>query len=670
MKKILLFVALVVGCCTLPAAPTTHNSLPQIGAQVFIEPGQTPEEIESLFALMRDNGMTVCRIRLFESYLKKADGTWDFTLFDTAFRMADKYGIDVYCTLFPYTPFTDVGGFKFPSSRRHQQRVAEYIERSVTHFSNYKSLKAWVLINEPGILELNFDEELTREVFEGWMAENASPQYNAKGYPVANFDRERFLVYYHTWYLEWLAGEIRKYDRVRELHVNPHAIFEMAACYDFPAWRKFLSTLGGSAHASWHFGYFARNRYNVAMSANAEIVRSGAGELPWIMTELQGGNNLYSGIDPMCPTREEIAQWLWINIATGAKANIFWSLNARSSGPEAGEWAMVNFKNEPSDRVEAAAEVAAVLKGNPGLFSSARVMESGIDILYNKASMWVEASQAPGRGTGNARSAGTTMISPLAYFEALTELGLQANFREVGEFDFSREDYTGRTIILSHQISLDEQSVRSLEAFVQKGGTLIMDGLTGFYDQYAHASLVHEFNMKGLLGAQLLELKVNGELFPVTVNGHRLHAHMWLGTLETADAEAVGYNGREAIACVNEYGRGRVVWVPSLLGMGARKNGDYGEVAAWLAELLPAETLSQNFRFSGHVSGLQMKSMQSGEDYLSVIINKGTETRELTLFTPVDAAPFVLFANKGGGADGNRITINPEETIVIRWSCR
>ena len=38
--------------------------VPQIGAQVFVEPGQTPEDIDGFFRLLRDNGMKVARIRM------------------------------------------------------------------------------------------------------------------------------------------------------------------------------------------------------------------------------------------------------------------------------------------------------------------------------------------------------------------------------------------------------------------------------------------------------------------------------------------------------------------------------------------------------------------------------------------------------------------------------
>jgi len=72
---------------------TSPLQFPFIGAQVFIEPGQTPEEIDTWFRVLKENHFSVCRIRMFESYMKKEDGSWDFTLFDNAFRSAEKHGI-------------------------------------------------------------------------------------------------------------------------------------------------------------------------------------------------------------------------------------------------------------------------------------------------------------------------------------------------------------------------------------------------------------------------------------------------------------------------------------------------------------------------------------------------------------------------------------------------
>lgn len=85
------------------AAQEDFFGTPKFGAQVYIEPGQTPEYTENLFRQLKENGMKMCRIRLFERYMRTPDGGWDFSLFDRAMRLAQKYDIKVAATFFPYT---------------------------------------------------------------------------------------------------------------------------------------------------------------------------------------------------------------------------------------------------------------------------------------------------------------------------------------------------------------------------------------------------------------------------------------------------------------------------------------------------------------------------------------------------------------------------------------
>ena len=94
--------------------------LPFIGAQIFIEPGQTTEQIDGWFRTLEENGMQTCRIRMFNSYMESDDGEWDFSLFDTAFECAERHNISVWCTLFPKTLKTDIGGWKFPYDKRQK----------------------------------------------------------------------------------------------------------------------------------------------------------------------------------------------------------------------------------------------------------------------------------------------------------------------------------------------------------------------------------------------------------------------------------------------------------------------------------------------------------------------------------------------------------------------
>jgi beta-galactosidase len=647
-------------------SPMQQNA-PVIGAEIFIEPGQTAEEIDTWYRLMKENGMTICRIRMFETYMHRADGTWDFSLFDLAYRAAEKYNIKVWGNLFPATAFIDVGGFKFPHNQQHLNSIADYIKNLVTHFRQFKSCYGWVLINEPGSGKLP-DEEFTRKMFEEWKQLQPAENYTSKGYNILTFDEERFLVDYNTWFLNWLKEEVYKYDPGSHLHVNNHAIFQNVAEYNFPAWRKLLTSLGGSSHASWHFGYFKRSQYSVALSANCEIIRSGAGPLPWLMTEIQGGNNTYSGFNAMCPTSEEIDQWLWTVIASGGKGAIFWTFNPRASGFEAGEWAMIDFQNNPSDRLTAASSVAKVISENNSLFANAKPVESGINILYTRESLWMEKKLQTGGDHYEGRDVGGVMKSALSYFEALGEMGMQSNLKEMDEFDFSRSDYTGTVIILAHQVSIPSRYWKNLDDFVSKGGKLMVDGLTAYYDEHAHCIMKTGFPLEELFGADIREFKLEGNLFEVSLNNPPLSlpGHCWRGTMAVTTARAIGFNNHDIVATRNTYGKGEVLWIPSLVGLAGRIKG-YEPLSALLNDEVKTNLSSVPFRFKVPATGMLMKTLQSGDSYITVIINKGSGSREVELVNSKNRKPSVLFSDKKGKIENNKVSLAAEETIVIRW---
>jgi len=646
-----------------------QEQLPQIGAEVFIEPGQSPEEIDEWFKQLREAGMTVTRIRLFESYMHRADDSWDFSLFDTAFHAAEKYGIKIYGNLFPATVFTDVGGFKFARTEENLQEIADYIRHLVMHFKDFPALYGWVPINEPGSGVLP-EYELVHTAFSTWKTQELKNEYNSNGFTTLDFAEERFLLNYNTWFLTWLTDEIQRHDPGAIIHVNNHAIFQHVAEYDFPAWRTFLSSLGGSAHASWHFGYFRRAQSALAMSANSEILRSGAGNIPWLMTELQGGNNTYSAFEPLCPTKEEIAQWLWITIGSGSKGSIFWCLNPRRSGFEAGEWAMLDFQDRPTDRMKAASEVIQVLEANAGSFAGAVATASKITVLYTRESMWVEkALQIPG-AIYEGRAIGGCMKSALSYFEALSEMGVHAAFREIREFDFGKDDYAGEALIISHQISIPSSHWQGLHDFVAKGGKLIVDGLTAYYDERAFTLMGKSFPFADLFGATVKEFKMVAERFsfPMQDPPLNLGAALWRPSLELTTGNAAAGNETEITAARNRFGKGEVLFMPALVGLAARMEGDYTLLAQLLEYELKAILTDSLFVFKTHHPGILIKVLKSGASWLTVLINKNQFTQYLDM-TRGHLKPECLYSNQTVCIDKEGIVaINPEETLVFKWS--
>lgn len=637
------------------------------GAEVFIEPGQTIEEIDLWFRRLSEAGMLVTRIRLFETYMHLPDGKWDYSLFDEAYKAADKYGIKVYGNLFPRTVFTDLGGLKFPRDAEHLVSISKYIENVVGHFKHFKSCYGWVPVNEPGVGSFP-QEEFATAKYKEWKNIQQQQEYTSGGYDRFDFADERFHLYYNTWFLQWLTDEVHKHHPGSIIHLNNHAIFKNVAEYDFPAWRNFLTSLGGSAHASWHFDYFSRQKYALAVNANCEIIRSGAGEIPWFMTELQGGNNTYSGFLALCPTKYEIAQWLWTAIGAESRGAIFWCLNPRSSGIEAGEWAMLNYHNEPSDRFIAAQEVINTVNSTHVFFTDAKEVESGINILYTRESLWIEKTLQMGGKSYEGRDVGGVMKSAIAYFEALSEAGVQANFKEISEFDFTKDNYEGTAIILAHQISIPSKYWTLLAAFVKKGGKLIADGLTGYYDENAVGTMRLGFPLRDVFGADALEYKAIDDMHEIMVSDIALPAFQWTGVLKPTTAKAIAERNGEVCATVNHYGKGTTWWLPTLTGLGSRLLNNYSQLDSLLQKALDYDACNLPFRFHQIQPGLMMKVLANNNEHITIIINKSDTRCELLLeIRKNNLQPMVIFANCGGKAGGNHISIEAEETMVIKW---
>lgn len=423
MKKIILLLALGFLCQPLYPQRTEY---PQIGAQVFIEPGQTDKQIDGFFRILAQHGFETARIRMFGAHMLRPDGSWDFTLYDKAFDAAGKHGVKLFATLFPPTDeLGDVGGFKFPRSKAHLLEIAGYIEAVVSHFRGHPALDTWVLQNEPGTGGTGPGRnDLTDEVFARWKAAQKTPAYD-NGYLKADFTQERFHTDFTTWYLGWIASQVDLHDPAHHKHINPHQLLDNLADYDFPAYEGFLTSLGVSMHLSWHFGYFTRAQYPLGISLMADIIRSGAGKNPFWITEMQGGNVTASGREVLCPTAREITQWLWTGIAAGAEGVIFWTLNQRASALEAGEWGMLDFQGRPSDRLTAASEVARTAKAHKSFFREARPVRSGITLLYNTESLRTQQKNAAVSDDGRyeGRKASATMKSLAGAYEAIAPPG-------------------------------------------------------------------------------------------------------------------------------------------------------------------------------------------------------------------------------------------------------
>lgn len=642
-------------------AVCVQAQLPQIGAQVFIEPGQTPEDVEQWFQILEENKMPVCRIRMFEAHMRRADGSYDFSLYDAAFRAAERHHVKVFATLFPIDD--TVGGFKYPRSKQHLAEIAAYVKTLVAHFREFPALYAWVLQNEPGTGGSYTESDLAKELRATWKAQQ--PVEKPGRFRETHFDYEEFQRYYTTWFLNWYAEQVKALDPNRQLHVNNHAIFSNLPEYDFPKWRNFLSTLGASAHPSWHFTMFRRDQYTLAMAANNDIIRAGAGSLPFWLTELQGGNNLYSGGRAMCPTAEETTQWLWTTLGCGAKGVIFWSLNQRATIDEPGEWGLITFQRKASDRLLAARTVIESVQAHPELFTTTHHHASGVTLLVTRESFWTDKKQRLGGNDAfEARRGNAGMKSTMAWYEALMCCGISAEIMEMDWFDWNKVSYRGQTIVLSHQISIPERWWKPLERFVERGGRLIVEGVTGYFDEHQVCIMQNDFPLKKLLGGEVSEFKALDAIFPLEIEEQTLQVHLWRGEIvDVQEPGNVRYIQR------NTFGAGETLWIPSPIALGALQSSGLPFVL-FVDREFAALKAEQPVYFKTPEPLMVLKTLDVPGGYVTVVVNKGKK-RKVNFKPRSDLAEAqIVFADKQVHLKGNSAAFGAEETLVLFWPKR
>jgi beta-galactosidase len=645
----------------------------KIGAQVYIEPGQSFEEIEHYFRLLKDHNMTVCRIRMDETHMRRANGSYDFSLYKKAFDEAALNGVTVFATIFPGYPaqLTDeyggVGGFKFPTSDAHLQSISRFIDSLVINFRSHSALKVWVLQNEPGVGGYLPSDEFSKRKFQEWLSKQPE-QISYNGFMKVQLHTEAFMRDYTTWYLGWIAERVRKHDQTTELHVNPHMIFNNLTDYDFSSWQQFLSHLGASMHPSWHFGQFSRNEYPLAMAANSEIIRSGAMPQPFWVTELQGGNNNLSAYNPFIPSRQEIAQWMWTNIAAGTEGIIFWTLNPRAAGLEAGEWSLIDFQRNPTPRLQIAGEIAALLDTTPDLQQITPLL-SNVYLLYSPETMVlhknsvIKSDQINTYYTG--RSDAAHIKSVLAYYRVFNENGIGAQIFHMDQFNWDGEAQ-GKIVVLANMAVVPRRFYDKIKSFVQRGGKLLVTGQTAHFDEYGYNVMYGKWPLEDLFGASVLEFRAMGNLFDVEIDGVDVKGHFLQGIIKNKRAQVLGSNNQDEILAVkNAYGAGDVVWVPSMLGIAAWENPSQAFVNFVLQYTAGSFTRNPiSMRLSR--PGLLVKHFRGQDGLYSVLINKTGSPQSLP-FIGDFLIDEIVFSLKQTTQSGNRIVLENEDCVVVKW---
>jgi beta-galactosidase len=342
-------------------------------------------------------------------------------------------------------------------------------------------------------------------------------------------------------------------------------------------------------------------------------------------------------------------------------------INNRSKGGESGEWSMLDFQGNPSDRLETASEIAQTIAREKDFFIGAKPLERKVVILLSPESTLILARKAAKDGLPG-RSANAHIISALAYYQALSELGIPAIFKYTNDFDW--ENKTGCLAIFPNAVAVPGQVVKRAEAFVANGNKLIIDGLTGYFDENEVNVLQTGFFFEKLCGATIRDIRTEDNLFTTRIDNitKPLPVHLWQTEILNHNALVIGREGERITAVRNKFGKGEVVWLPMLAGLGA-----WLDTNEALSELLKNEVTAIAAEtpviFKQKTDNVIMQILQNGDSYVSVITNGTDKTQEVALQLNKKMKPEVIFDTnrKVSKLDPSKIILQSRQTVVVKW---
>jgi beta-galactosidase len=676
----------------IPATLTPARERPLLGAQVWIEPGQTSAEIDGWFRQLADSHMPVARLFVMWSYIEIARDVWDYTLYDAAFRAAEKHHVKIVATLTPSGPppfrhgdGNQGGGIVGTAEARTAAEL--YVAKIVERYKQSPALDTWLLVNEPG--QAPFAQPLAVEGYGAWLERQygsvaalnrswgsayasfseARPAERGKGWNANSaIDWAAYWRDYQSAGLAWLATVVRRLDPAHPLHLNPHALVgNLAGVSDnLPQWRGFLDTLGCSIHPGWHFGLLPRERFALGVSYVNDLVAGSIEPKPYWVTELQGGNNIYSAMRPMDPAPADIAQWVWTSVGSGAERVIFWLLNARREGVEAAEWSMLDFHQQPSARLATAERIARVIDDHASFFDGAERVESPVTVILSLETMTLQQQYAmndyPGRG------ANAHVLEALGCYAALARLGMPPRVKHFDDYDWAAPGTTPRMAILPDVRAITAAQIHKLEAFVANGNTLLITGLTGFYDPHAKAWPLAGFPLQRLTGAGWKEVHFTGDAIELPMGGNRpaLPARLWLSSVSNHDARVIAERGGESLATDRRLDSGgRVLWLPTLVGQGAWF-GDAAPLAGFLKDVMPS---APPFPLLSKNGDCLVRVLRNDDSFVSVVTNGAASNTTCSVQPPAGLKPTPLWGDAPRLADGAApVHLAPHGTSVVLWA--
>jgi beta-galactosidase len=639
-----------------------------LGSAYYVNTEDTPQQVRAGIAAMAQAGLKLVRIFLQWTHVEPRKGQWDWSQYDAVFETAAAGGMGVVVTLTALNPPgwmritsgpQDIGPLDDPS---YWEQAKDYIRRTCERYSHHHSLHSWILSNEPELFPAQDQSNLER--FQKFMEQRYAGDINAlnrRSYQQLNsFDQIAFTgngtgggFSGYTERMDWLdfvdtrlreilsdiKAVIRASGDTHPVHVNPHALLHDMYPRGQSIWSegRLVDFIGCSAHPSWHSTRFLADRMHQSVALFADLMR-GATRAPrryfWV-SELQGGTNIFSGLNYLGPSGQDLRSWVWESLGAGAKAVIFWCFNARTQGFEAGEWGLVDQQGRPSPRLLEVSSIAAFLHQHRGTFALSQPARARIALLFSEATWKLGSLEGQGLDPELPRNKQMGADALAGAWMACADAGHSVDILD--EMDLQNGlalEYP--LLILPGCTALEDASLPALQAYVENGGTLLADGLCGYKDRNGWLRLPAQNPLNALFHTSLADIQAVPEEKTTTTLGG-LDLPVWFLKLvmePAADARCLASfdqaGARPALTSA-QTGRGRAVRLGTVFFQHYLRHPDPPAFSRLLA-LLPLP--EQPLKLLNPAPTLRLRRLDLPDGALWILLNGGGPAQAILQVAP------------------------------------
>lgn len=677
------------------------QSLPQLGAELFIEPGQSKQEIDNWVKTLKDGGMPIARVFMLWNYIEVAPDKWDFGLYDELFKAAEKYGVKITVTLVPNQPpffwgqsfFYYTHNMKMYRKKDYRGAAENYIRKVVLRYKDSPALDSWWLYNEPsGHADAT---EFAIEMFRKWLKNRYhsidslnknwhsyfrsfrdvtyDPRWLTSNnwiWQAAYYDWNVFGTVHINKQISWLRQEVEKYDRSHPFTTNPPGVFGSLAHYDLTNMDTIVDIAGSSLHPSWSFSWVPREKFGLAISWQNDLLYGVTGSRkPYWISELQGGSN-WLGSHPMNPSPDEIAQWTWTSIGSGAQRIIYWLLNSRMQGQESNEWALLDFQNNPSSRMKIAETIADNLNQFKNYFEDSKPAYSPITIIVSPRTLLMQERKYS--SSGNKVAA----VQPLAHqkasmaiYNAFMECGIPVHIELIDNFDWETKG-KDCVAILADAISLSDKEITNIKHFVSNGNDLFITGLTGIYDENEKSWLINrKFPMEELLGGNIKDILSDSIKFSIKLSGYKdsLPSQLIYSQIIPKTGKIIGEHRGVTVALMNDFKNGRTYWIPSMIGVAGWEYGEHSLSSFFMNQPTIKKIVDGlPLKFDSYHEDCYIRTLKSKNGYITIVSNGSSQTQSIHILSNGVKKSQLLYGDYWNKTT-QKLVLYAGHTAVLYW---